>query len=132
MPYYAHAASRSAGTDQTARVRFDRIIEKHEGPFDWSWFLDDAEFLDVEGAPVLLPIQREHHTNIRLLRSVKSADQETLIVYLKDTTFEEDSLFAGRLAVCERFPGAEFYVAMAYHEWFAVPRLAEAIHKPEQ
>jgi len=109
-----------------AKVLFDRIIEKHEGPFEWSWWLNEAEFLDVDGRSVLLPVPREDHANIELVRSVLSGDEETLTLFLKDTTFETEAIFAGRLAVCERFPGTSFYVAMVYHEWFVVPSLAES------
>ena len=109
-----------------AKVLFDRIIEKHEGPFEWSWWLNEAEFLDVDGRSVLLPVPREDHANIELVRSVLSGDEEMLTLFLKDTTFETEAIFAGRLAVCERFPGTSFYVAMVYHEWFVVPSLAES------
>ena len=109
-----------------AKVRFDRIIEKHEGPFDWSWWIDEADFLEIDGRSVLLPVPREDHANIQLVRSVVSGDEETLTLFLRDTTYDSDPMFSGRLAVCERFPGATFYVAMVYHEWYAVPFLAES------
>ena len=27
---------------------------------------------------------------------------------------------AGRLAICEKIPGENFYVATVYHEWFVI------------
>ena len=110
-----------------AKVRFDRIIEKHEGPFDWDWWINEADFLELDGRWVLLPVPREDHANIHLVRSVLSKDEETVTLFLRDTTYDSEPLFAGRLAVCERFPGASFYVAMVYHEWYAVPSLAESL-----
>ncbi len=109
------------------KLRFDRIIEKHEGPFDWSWWIDEADFLEMDGRSVLFPVPREDHANIQLVRSVVSRDEETLTLFLRDTTYDSDPMFAGRLAVCERFPGTSFYVAMVYHEWYAVPFLAESL-----
>jgi hypothetical protein len=48
-----------------------------------------------------------------------------VFILLRDTTGlgdwlseEEETFFAGYLAVCDRFPGEEFYVAHVYHEWF--------------
>ena len=41
-------------------VRWDRIIEKHEGPENWASVLEgyDPEFMMIEGRPVLLPVER--------------------------------------------------------------------------
>jgi hypothetical protein len=106
--------------------RYDYIGEKHEGPFDWSWQVKsgDLEFLDLAGYPVLLPIGREQHPNITLLRCIPSADGESQTLFLKDTTYspepEMEMFFTGRLAVCDRMPGESFYIAIAYHEWFIV------------
>lgn len=111
--------------------RFDRFIEKHEGPERWDWFLKfyDLEFLDVEGYPVLLPVPREHHPNITILRCIVGDGGRSLTIFLKDTTYvdrPEDELFwAGRLAVCDKVPGEAFYIAIVYHEWFMVDFPAE-------
>ncbi len=50
--------------------RYDRIVEKHEGPFDWEGVFryEDLEFLQIEGFDVLLPIGRGHHSHITILR----------------------------------------------------------------
>jgi hypothetical protein len=44
-------------------VRWDRIIEKHEGPEDWESVLRyyEPEFLEIEGRWVLLPVERSRH-----------------------------------------------------------------------
>ncbi len=106
--------------------RWDRIIEKHEGPEDWESVLRHAkpEFLRVEGRDVLLPVDQERHPNITILRCIPSADGQTLSIFLKDTTYCRDprsELFlAGFVAVCDRFPGEAFFVAILYHEWFII------------
>lgn len=82
---------------------FDRIVEKHEGPEFWKSFLEhyDLEFLQFNGHEVLLPVERKHHPNITLLRCIESADKQSLTLFLKDTTYEDEPFLAGFLAVCE-------------------------------
>ena len=105
--------------ERVARVRWDRIIEKHEGPWDWKYWLEDAEFMTVDGFDVLLPVERENHPNITFLRVIPSADGNTLTIFLKDTTYYGDDPFsAGFLAVCDKFPGEDWFLAIVYHEWF--------------
>ena len=88
--------------------RYDRIIEKHEGPEDWrSMFLYyDLEFIEVNGYPVLLPIGHEHHPNITILRCITGDNGQSLTIFLKDTTYspgpDDDMFFAGFLAVCDK------------------------------
>jgi hypothetical protein len=72
---------------------------------------------------VLLPVGRDQHENISVLRCIPSKDGNVVIVFLKDTTFleeteDDDSWQAGRLAICERPPRESFYVATVHHEWF--------------
>jgi hypothetical protein len=125
--------------------RYDRIVEKHEGPEDWGWKLrrpderpswapeplpgqkddyqpDPAEFLRITGRDVLLPVGRSHHPNITILRTIVGDDGKSLTLFLKDTTYSEgpaDEFFsAGFLAVCDRVPGERFYIAHVFHEWF--------------
>ena len=106
--------------------RWDRFIEKHEGPEQWGSTLNyvDAEFMSIGGHDVLLPLDREQRPNVTILRTIVSDDRQTLTIFLKDTTYVQDPrdefLMAGYLAVCDRFPGEEFYVAIVYHEWFMV------------
>ena len=112
--------------DLIARYRWDRIIEKHEGPESWASVLrfHNPEFLEVMGHWVLLPINCSHHTQITVLRATPSADGQSLTLFLKDTTFvhepAEEWFGAGFLAVCDRVPGEEFYLAVVYHEWFII------------
>jgi hypothetical protein len=106
--------------------RWDRIIEKHEGPEDWASVLkyDTPEFLLVEGRPVLLPVSQERHRNITILRCIVADDGQTLTLFLKDTTHVSDpqaeQFLAGFVAICDRFPGDDFFVAIIYHEWFII------------
>jgi hypothetical protein len=106
--------------------RYDRILEKHEGPESWDSVLRyyDPEFLVVNGYQVLLPIAREQHPNLTILRCIVSHDDQVLTLFLKDTTHitnpANELFFAGRMAVCDKFAAEEFYLAILYHEWFIV------------
>jgi hypothetical protein len=108
--------------EQIRRYRYDRIIEKHEGPERWEAVLEhgEPEFISLAGHDVLLPIDREQHANITLLRSIPSEDGQVLTLFLRDTTFGEDWYDSGFLAVCEKFPRQEFFLATVYHEWFVI------------
>jgi len=112
---------------QIRSCRYDRIVEKHEGPEDWDAIFRydyQPEFIQVDGYFVLLPIEGERLGNITTLRCVVSRDEQTLTIFLKDTTFaeaygvdpEEDTFYTGFLAICEKVPGQEFYLAVVYHE----------------
>lgn len=108
--------------ERASRRRWDRIIEKHEGPWEWRYLLDegDAEFLTIDGFDVLLPVGAEQHPNITILRSIPSADGSSLTIFLKDTTWYDDPFMSGFLAVCDRFESEPWYIAIAYHEWFII------------
>lgn len=104
--------------------RFDRIIEKHEGPEDWDAVLKyyHPEFMVIHGYPVLLPIDQEQHPNITVLRTSVGDDGQTITLFLKDTTYvddpNEETFRAGFVVVCDKVPGEEFFIATVYHEWF--------------
>jgi hypothetical protein len=106
--------------------RYDRIVEKHEGPEHWESFFryGEPEFLQTGGFDVLLPVDRDHHPKISILRVLVSEDRLALTIFLKDTTFvtdpQHEAFMAGFLAVCERMPGEQFYIASVYHEWFII------------
>ncbi|MEZ4859894.1 MAG: hypothetical protein R3C14_01230 [Caldilineaceae bacterium] len=103
---------------------FDRIVEKHEGPESWSSFVRfyDLEFLEIDQRAVLLPVDRERHPNITVLRSVIDAAATTMTIFLKDTTYASDpemEMFeTGFVTICEKVPGEAFFIAVVYHEWF--------------
>ena len=103
-------------------VRWDRIIEKHEGPEDWESVLrySSPEFMDIDGRWVLLPVESSSHANITILRTLWSADGNSVTIFLKDTTYDDDPIFSGFLAVCDRLVGENFYLAVVYHEWFVI------------
>ncbi len=114
-------------------VRWDRIIEKHEGPETWKDVLrfEEPEFLEIEGYSVLIPVDKSHHPNITILRSILSGDKKSITLFLSDTTFEEDPFFSGFMAVCDtiedgcqghRVKGEDFFLAILYHEWFVIER----------
>lgn len=126
--------------------RFDRIVEKHEGPFDWGWLLpaekeettdrlaglfpnhdpvaETAEFFPVGDFYALFPIGRGQHPNLTILHYFLSEDQQKLVVYLKNTTYYDDKFSSGYMAICDRFAGKPFYVATLYHEWFIIDYVA--------
>ena len=112
--------------EKVRAYQWDGIVEKHEGPFDYGSFnrFMDPEFMTLSGFNVLLPVGRAHHPNITILRCIESADGNALTIFLKDTTYvkepQREFLDAGYVAVCDKFPGEEFYIAMVYHEWFVV------------
>ena len=112
--------------DLIRRYDWDGIIEKHEGPESWDAVLRyrDPEFLQVNGHWVLLPVGRSHHANITILRCIVGDDEQSLTIFLKDTTHVKDpadELFlAGFVAVCDRVPGEPFFLAILYHEWYII------------
>ena len=102
--------------------RWDRIIEKHEGPFDWEseFAYSTPEFMMIDGRAVLLPVESSQHANITILRTIWSADSQSLTLFLKDTTYYDDWSGSGFMAVCDKVPGETFYLAVVYHEWFII------------
>jgi hypothetical protein len=112
--------------DKVRRMRYDYLVRKHEGPFDWRTELElaDPEFLHVNGYDVLLPLERNQHPNITVLRCIVRDGGNSLTLFLKDTTDIADSReevwAAGFVAVCDRVEGEAFFVAILYHEWFIV------------
>lgn len=107
-------------------IRWDGFIEKHEGPFDYGDFCrwENFEFMKINGFDVLLPVDEEHHENITILRCIVSEDKNSLTIFLKDTTYVElpsrEFSDAGYVAVCDRFPGEDFFMTIFYHEWYMV------------
>lgn len=105
---------------------YDQILEKHEGPESWEacFRFHDPEIMKIGERFVLLPVASDRHQNITILRVIVSKEEETLIVFLKDTTFvdepENEFLYAGFLAICEKIRGTDLYIATVYHEWFMV------------
>jgi hypothetical protein len=111
-----------ATLDHIKSVRWDRIIEKHEGPDDWESVLrwSEPEFMMIDERPVLLPIDRSRHDQITILRTIWSADDNSLTLFLKDTTYSDEWYMSGFMAVCDRPLGEPFYLAILYHEWFII------------
>ena len=105
-------------------VRWDRIIEKHEGPEDWDsvFRYEEPEFIEIKGCAVLLPVDKSHHPNISIIRCIWSADKNSVTLFLSDTTYDDDVFFSGFMAVCDRPKDEEFFLAILYHEWFIIER----------
>ncbi len=68
--------------------RYDRIVEKHEGQWDWKWQIqaNECEFIKAGEHFVLLPVYLEQIPNITILRIIESKDGKSLTIFLKDTT----------------------------------------------
>ena len=103
-------------------VRWDRIIEKHEGPESWESVLrySEPELIEIDGRWVLLPVDRSHHENLTILRSIWSADGLSVTLFLKDVTYDDDPFFSGFMAVGDRLEGEELWLTILYHEWFVI------------
>jgi hypothetical protein len=103
-------------------IRWDRIIEKHEGPEDWASVLEysEPEFMMIESRPVLLPVEQSQHVNIEILRTIWSDNRNSLTLFLKDTTYDDNWYTSGYMAVCDKVLGEDFYLAILYHEWFII------------
>ncbi len=131
----------SASALQTVKAyEWDSIVGKHEGPWDYGDRLEvsdfdfireygafELEFINIQGFDVLLPVERQYHQNITILRCIESADGNSLTIFLKDTTYvdnvdnpEQVFLEAGFMAVCDKCPNENFYIAIVYHEWWMV------------
>lgn len=109
--------------DHIRQLRFDRILEKHEGPSNWNMHIHTAEIMLIDNYQVLLPIDWSYHKNIEVLRCIVSQNGDTLTVFFKDHTFTTPDIEyfdAGRIAICDRIPETEVFIAVVYHEWFAV------------
>lgn len=104
--------------------RYDRIVEKHEGPENWKWKIEhsECEFIKTGEHFILLPVYLEQLPNITILRVIESKDSNTLTVFLKDTTYDNDDFFSGFVAICEKFADEEFFTATVYHEWFILEK----------
>ena len=126
------------------KTRYDRIVEKHEGPESWDYQLDfdsprtqeliemyrknglnfepspDAEFLQIGGTDVLLPVSANQHPNMTILHHFFSEDRSKLVLYIKNTTWDDSAWSAGFVAICDKFASQEFYLATFYHEWFII------------
>ena len=126
--------------DKILPMRYDRIVEKHEGPFTWKSALGSHElderlmklfpehdptaetpqFFKIGSYDVLLPIGRKHHPNITILHYFLSQDLSKMVIYLKDTTFYEDD---GYMAICDWISPENLFIATIYHEWFIIDYL---------
>src|SRR5687767_12673056 len=71
--------------------RYDRIIEKHEGPESWKSYLsyDEPTELEQDGRRVLLPISWDEPGEIIVLRWLVSQDESSITVFFKDMTLGE-------------------------------------------
>ena len=116
--------------------RYDRSLEKHEGPWDWEDQVEPepyevperggvrrtvqpvaADFVRVADRHVLLPVSADCHVHLRVLRVIEGDGGASLVLFMTDTTYDEGA-GAGRLAVCDRAPDADWYLCHVWHEWY--------------
>ena len=129
--------------EKILHLQYDRIVEKHEGPFTWKYPLGSHElderlmklfpehdpiaetpqFLKIGSYDVLLPIGRKHHPNITILHYFLSQDLSKMVIYLKDTTFYDHQYDSGYMAICDWVSPENFFIATVYHEWFIIDYL---------
>lgn len=87
--------------EKIKKLRYDRIYEKHEGP--WTWESDfeysEVEFINMAGYDVLLPFDKKYLPNITPLRVIPSADGNTLTIFFQDTSFGKEMFDSGFLAI---------------------------------
>lgn len=107
--------------------RFDWFVEKHEGPWRWEDFLKHCEIIRINGHDILLPVFKDHHQNIKVLRCLESCDSQSLTLFLKDTAYcadpEREWAEAGFVAVCDKFEGEDFFIATLYHQCYLVDEM---------
>ncbi len=103
-------------------LRWDRIIEKHEGPESWESVLrwQTVEIMEIDGRSVLLPIDQSQHDNLTILRTIWSADGNSVTLFLKDTTYYDDDFMSGYLAICDQLKEDNLFLPIVYHEWFII------------
>lgn len=115
-----------ATRQKIGKLESDRILEKHEGPYNWNWSFRtaeraaDIEFFTIDRRPVLLPIDPEHYANVEISKAIWSADGNSVTIFLTDTTYYQVSDRIDYLAVCEKVIGEEFLLAIIYHERFVI------------
>ncbi len=79
-----------------------------------------AEFIEVSGEWVLLPIERKRHAKLSVIHHFFSRDMAKLVLYLKDSNFGSSPFDTGFIAICDLFLPEKFYVATFYHKWYMI------------
>lgn len=118
--------------DRLKTRRYDKFVEKHEGPWDYEYLVknDLAEFLMVDGQAILLPIAHEDgFDKITVNRCIASADGNNITLFLRDRFYSdayevdeerEKWFYEGFVAICERFEQENFFIALVYHSYYIV------------
>lgn len=105
-------------------LRIDTLFEKHEGPWTWEFFLgkyarqqpnEQPDFLQIDGEWVLLPVTKEEHQHITVFRTIWSQDRQAVTIFLRNNYQYCGSLEHDFVAICDRYPGEDFYLTIFYH-----------------
>ena len=101
----------------------DFYVNNSEELLTWKRLLEDqvADFFSIRGRNILLPVGRESCDRLEVLNCLISEDHESMTLFLKDTS-DTTGLSASRTAVCNRFPGEEWYIAVLYQEQILMDR----------
>lgn len=108
-------------------LRIDALFEKHEGPLAWEFFFgkfgdrqlnEQPDFMQIDGEWVLLPVTKEEHQYITILRTIWGEDRHAVTIFLRNDYQYCGSLEHDFVAICERYPGEDFYLAIFYHNKF--------------
>ncbi len=118
--------------------RYDQLIEKHEGPWNWSDCLkyEPPEFFPHEGFDLLLPIVADRNQYLSIHRLYHDPVQEVLTVFLEDSIYPEVYGYPAPepfLAVLFQVPGETFYLANFYHSMYriALPEVRPISRMPD-
>lgn len=134
LPSYTIADIPSELLDKIKKLRIDRFIEKHEGPWEWESFLkyDDACLVHLKAGSgayrysVLLPFAERHKTTFEEVLCTESSDMLTLFFVcpsLAGMEGEKDNRrWSSFCAICREVPAyglfddTTLYVAILLHE----------------
>jgi hypothetical protein len=98
----------------------DFFADDREESLTWADFPggQSVDFVAVRGMNVLLPLRGDDLELLEIQSLILSDDRESLILILKDGGSETGRPW-DRMALCERFPGEEWYIAVLYRDWTA-------------
>ena len=94
--------------------RYDRIIEKHEGPETWESYLKYEQPVELErdGRRVLIPVWWDERGEVIVLRWLVSQDETSITVFIKDMSLgkhygpDDEMFWAGTWPSATACPGA--------------------------
>jgi len=86
-------------------------------------FITGSDFLLIKNRPVLLPVPKKNHLNIKTIKIIISDNDHNAIIYLSDKTYYPQAarkMDTGYLAICERVTDEAYYITTFYHNWYYI------------